>query len=156
MFFLVCSFAICNHVLFAYEIKARWHVWLRRVRTSLFLYLFCWFSGGLHLNDFIVRMPLSPNSLNCRALRAICHSAQSSRQIALCAHPRHITHNDRRKIRLAWKAINMQAAQASLKGDINPLLAKFSDNSDSFLITKYYKDIWNLPTHKSKKNIIDA
>lgn len=48
----------------------------------------------------------------------------------------------------------MQAAQASLKGDINPLLAKFSDNSDSFLITKYYKDIWNLPTHKSKKNII--
>jgi len=86
-------------------------------------------------------MSLSPNSLNCRALRAICHSAQSSRQIALCAHPRHITHNDRRKIRLAWKAINMQAAQASLKGDINPLLAKFSDNSDSFLITKYYKDI---------------
>lgn len=48
----------------------------------------------------------------------------------------------------------MQAAQASLKGDINPLLAKFFDNSDSFLITKYYKDIWNLPTHKSKKNII--
>jgi len=70
-----------------------------------FLIWFCWFNGGLHLNGFIVYVGVSdsPNSLNCRGLRAICHSAQSSRQIALCAHPKHITHNDRQKIRLAWR-----------------------------------------------------